>query len=42
MVLLAAVALFGALYLTDTLKLGEATAAVGAVGVVAAILALLK
>lgn len=42
MVLLAAIAVFGALYLTDTVKLGEATAGVTAIGVVAAILALFK
>jgi hypothetical protein len=32
----------GALYVNDTLKLGEAVAAIGVVGVVAAILALMK
>jgi hypothetical protein len=39
---LAAVAVFGALYLTDTIKLTEASIGVGAVGVIAAILALPK
>lgn len=42
LVLLISIGVFGVLYLTDTIKLGEAGAGVAFIGVVATILALLK